>query len=75
MRDEALGEDLILKTEPSTRSTRQNRTFPRGRSCARPGCSTRLSIYNPRSVCWQHEEPRPASPVISRPHRFDARSA
>jgi hypothetical protein len=73
MREETLVEDRILKTEPSTRSTRRNRTFPQGRSCTYPGCSTLLSIYNPRSVCWQHEEARPASPVISRPHRFSPR--
>ena len=37
---------------------RRNRTYPAGRSCAEPGCSTRLSIYNRTSFCWQHEPTR-----------------
>jgi hypothetical protein len=27
-----------------------------GRECAAPGCSTKLSIYNLSSTCWQHTE-------------------
>jgi hypothetical protein len=27
-----------------------------GRRCSAPGCSTRLSIYNLGSVCWQHAD-------------------
>ena len=34
---------------------RRNRTYPAGRSCAEPGCSTKLSIYNRTRFCWQHE--------------------
>ena len=36
-----------------------NRRFADGRVCAVPGCSTNLSVYNPRVVCWQHDEVRP----------------
>ncbi len=34
---------------------KRNRTFPRGRVCAAPGCDTVLSIYNRWDHCWQHE--------------------
>ena len=27
-----------------------------GRTCAVPGCSTRLSIYNLGGHCWQHAD-------------------
>ncbi len=27
-----------------------------GRTCSSPGCSTKLSIYNLSSHCWQHAE-------------------
>jgi hypothetical protein len=27
-----------------------------GRVCSAPGCTTRLSIYNLASFCWQHAE-------------------
>ncbi|MFB3738559.1 MAG: hypothetical protein ACE14W_06305 [Candidatus Velamenicoccus archaeovorus] len=26
------------------------------RTCAVPGCTTRLSIYNAGEVCWQHAD-------------------
>jgi len=29
-------------------------TSSTGRTCAAPGCSTKLSIYNLGSTCWQH---------------------
>ena len=31
------------------------RTFASGRVCAREGCTTRLSIYNPYARCSAHE--------------------
>jgi hypothetical protein len=34
---------------------RRNRTYGEGRTCAEPGCATRLSIYNRSPNCWQHE--------------------
>ena len=34
--------------------------FAEGRVCSEHGCSTYLSTYNPSSVCWQHEAPRPS---------------
>jgi hypothetical protein len=34
---------------------RRNRTYGSGRTCAQPGCTTRLSIYNRATFCWQHE--------------------
>lgn len=42
------------------------RAFGPGRSCADPGCTTRLSIYNPTDRCWQHE---PAHPFVNMAHR------
>jgi hypothetical protein len=33
-----------------------SRTEPEGRTCAHPGCQTRLSIYNTRELCWQHAD-------------------
>jgi len=36
-----------------------------GRTCARAGCRTRLSIYNVGRRCWQHTEPRPAGALRS----------
>jgi hypothetical protein len=27
-----------------------------GRTCAAPGCHTRLSIYNLGALCWQHAD-------------------
>src|SRR5262245_31184761 len=32
--------------------------YPEGRVCAFEGCQTRLSIYNRRPYCWQHDEPK-----------------
>jgi len=33
-----------------------SQTSDEGRICAAAGCSTRLSIYNLGSTCWQHAE-------------------
>ncbi len=30
------------------------KTFSSGRTCSTPGCSTRLSRYNPNPRCWIH---------------------
>jgi hypothetical protein len=38
---------------------RKNRTYPGGRVCAQEGCTTKLSVYNRSSMCWQHEPVRP----------------
>jgi hypothetical protein len=27
-----------------------------GRTCEEPGCTTKLSVYNVRTKCWQHAE-------------------
>jgi hypothetical protein len=27
-----------------------------GRTCAEPGCSTKLSVYNASEYCWQHAD-------------------
>jgi hypothetical protein len=45
---------------------RANRTYSSGRVCEAPGCTTRLSIYNKWSFCWQHE---PVHTYISRGKR------
>jgi hypothetical protein len=34
-----------------------------------------LSIYNPRGVCWQHEQPHPYVLQAPRKRRKDARVA
>ena len=34
-------------------------TFDPGRICKVQSCRTRLSVYNPADVCWQHERVRP----------------
>jgi hypothetical protein len=35
-------------------------TFGDDRVCAHVGCGTRLSTYNPRSLCWQHDPGLPS---------------
>jgi hypothetical protein len=37
---------------------RRRRTFGKGRTCAAPGCTTRLSCYNPTVRCTIHGEAR-----------------
>jgi hypothetical protein len=34
---------------------RANKRYQSDRSCAAPGCTTKLSIYNKWDYCWQHE--------------------
>ena len=43
-----------------------NRTFSGDRVCAAEGCSTKLSIYNRWTLCWQHE---PVHAFVSRGKR------
>ena len=45
---------------------RASRSYDRGRVCATPGCTTKLSIYNRYDHCWQHE---PVHEYISRGKR------
>jgi hypothetical protein len=45
---------------------RRNRTYGADRTCAEPGCETRLSIYNRSMRCWQHE---PVHAFVSRGKR------
>lgn len=48
--------------KPAIRGTRPqplpraSRTYPAGRTCLEPGCTTRLSMYNRRDRCWAHVE-------------------
>jgi hypothetical protein len=35
------------------------RTYDAGRTCAAPGCTTRLSAYNKNEYCWTHYQPVP----------------
>ncbi len=35
---------------------RPTRTSTAGRVCEAPGCTTRLSVYNPKPRCWQHTD-------------------
>jgi hypothetical protein len=46
---------------------------PRDRVCADGSCATVLSMYNPSSVCWQHEQPHPYVLQAPRKRRKDAR--
>ena len=34
---------------------RANKQYRADRTCASPGCNTKLSIYNKWEYCWQHE--------------------
>jgi hypothetical protein len=45
-----------MKGSRPGRVPRPSRTAQDGRTCAEPGCSTKLSIYNMRTKCWQHAE-------------------
>ncbi len=51
---------------------RRNRTYDPNRTCAEPGCTTRLSIYNRATLCWQHE---PVRTFISRGKRKSREAA
>lgn len=42
------------------------RTFDSGRTCVEEGCDTRLSRYNPRALCWQHDPGRRFVPTAPR---------
>jgi hypothetical protein len=35
---------------------RPSRMAGSGRTCAKPGCSTKLSTYNQKEFCWLHTE-------------------
>lgn len=48
-------------------------TFPEGRSCAQPGCTTVLSIYNRREACSEHQVAKPHPPRFGRPRSADLR--
>jgi hypothetical protein len=39
------------------------------RTCARAGCSTRLSVYNGGDRCWAHTEAQPLLPLRRRQFR------
>lgn len=36
---------------------KRSRTFLQNRVCTHPGCTTRLSVYNPRKTCYTHTFP------------------
>ena len=40
------------------RTSAASRTYPPRRACAERDCTTQLSIYNARELCWQHEPKR-----------------
>jgi|GEM_PF-1085538 len=48
-------------------------TFPEGRVCAHPDCTTRLSIYNRRETCSEHQVAKPRPPRFGRPNSADLR--
>lgn len=51
-------ERLRLGGTRADHSGRKSRTYREGRVCEAIGCSTILSRYNPRTLCWQHEPVR-----------------
>jgi hypothetical protein len=42
------------------------RRYTAGRTCEAPGCETALSVYNPATMCWVHED---AHPFVARADR------
>lgn len=52
LNDAVRGSAIGVTPQPSRR-------YRAGRTCATAGCTTTLSIYNPRPRCWAHDEPRP----------------
>ena len=48
-------------------------TFPEGRVCGKPGCTTVLSIYNHRERCSEHQSATPRPPLLGRPSLVDLR--
>jgi hypothetical protein len=46
-------------------------TFRADRTCAEPGCETRLSVYNPRQRCWLHEPAHAYHPKVGRTRNSD----
>ena len=42
-----------------------------GRTCLAPGCDTRLSVYNPKWLCWQHEPVHTYRPKVGRRRNSD----
>jgi hypothetical protein len=51
---------------------RPNRQYAGDRTCAAPGCETKLSIYNKWDYCWQHE---PVHAYIPRGKRRSSKAA
>jgi hypothetical protein len=49
------------------------KTFERDRVCREEECTTRLSTYNPSSVCWQHDPGRKFVPTAPRRKRGERR--
>ena len=58
---ELMGHRVVALGKPA-------RTYASGRVCAAPGCSTRLSIYNPLGYCALHRSQR-SGRVATRPRR------
>jgi hypothetical protein len=56
-----IGRDVNEMAEESFRGQsvrslpRANKRYQADRTCAAPGCRTKLSIYNKWEYCWQHE--------------------
>lgn len=49
-------ERLVLRGRLAPVGNHRCRTHPGDRICESNGC-TRLSIYNPSGLCWQHQGP------------------
>lgn len=45
--------------------------FEVGRTCEEASCDTRLSVYNPKRLCWQHEPVHTYRPKVGRTRNSD----
>ena len=45
-----------MKATRPSRLPPPSRTGSPGRTCVEAGCTTRLSVYNAGSYCWQHAD-------------------
>lgn len=71
MRTKLMDQDVPVRATAASDAGRRQKTFPSGRVCSQAGCDTRLSMYNARTECWQHEQIRPYVIRLGRRRRDD----
>jgi hypothetical protein len=59
MRPKLMDSEVPVRATTGADGGRRQKTFPSDRVCSHPQCETRLSMYNARTECWQHEPVRP----------------